>query len=79
MHDRPTPGGALARLLDQHLTDLLTWLDDYPHDEVDRSAAASIRQSIGWVIDHLPEESRRRLATGTGAVRPPDHDVRRPA
>ncbi len=36
----------LARLLDRHVADLFIWLDDYPEDEVDRSAVASIRQSV---------------------------------
>ncbi|MFU8849396.1 hypothetical protein ACNAW0_00145 [Micromonospora sp. SL1-18] len=55
---------ALARLLHSLVADLLTWLDDYPDDQVDPNAVASIRQSIDWVIDRLPAERRDRLASG---------------
>jgi hypothetical protein len=44
----------LARLLNRHLMDLLTWLDDYPEDQVDRSAVASIRRSIDRALEQLP-------------------------
>ena len=54
----------LARLLVGHLADLLTWLDDYPADQVDRSAVASIRESITWVINQAPAEQRAGLASG---------------
>lgn len=55
---------ALARLLHSLVADLLTWLDDYPEDQVDPNAVASIRQSIDWVIGRLPTERRDRLASG---------------
>jgi hypothetical protein len=41
---------ALARLLRGLVADLLGWLDDYPDDQVDPHAVASIRRSIDWVI-----------------------------
>lgn len=55
---------ALARLLHSLVADLLTWLDDYPDDQVDPNAVASIRQSIDWMIERLPAERRDRLASG---------------
>jgi len=55
---------ALARLLDRHVTDLVTRLGDYPEDQVDSSSVASIRRSIDWVSEQLPAESRGRLTSG---------------
>jgi hypothetical protein len=55
---------ALARLLDRHIADVLTWLDDYPEDQVDKSAVASFRRSMNWIIDQLPAQPRGRLASG---------------
>jgi hypothetical protein len=53
---------ALARLLDRHIADVLTWLDDYPEDQVDKSAVASFRRSMDWIIEQLPAQPRGRLA-----------------
>lgn len=55
---------ALARLLYSLVADLLTWLDDYPDDQVDPNAVASIRHSVDWVIERLPAERRDRLVSG---------------
>ncbi|MGI5214387.1 hypothetical protein [Plantactinospora sp. CA-290183] len=55
---------ALARLLHSIVADLLTWLDDYPDDQVDSNAVVSIRQSVDWVIAQLPAEQRNQLASG---------------
>jgi hypothetical protein len=55
---------ALARLLHGLITDLRRWLDDYPDDQVDPSAVASIRRSVSWVIERLPADRRDRLASG---------------
>lgn len=55
---------ALAGLLHGLVADLLKWLDDYPDDQVNPNAAASIQQSIDWVIERLPAERRERLASG---------------
>ncbi|WP_432970569.1 hypothetical protein [Dactylosporangium sp. CA-233914] len=60
-----TDGDAvLARLLHSLVRDLLGWLCEYPDDRVDPNAVVSIRRSIDWVIERLPAEQRRRLATG---------------
>ncbi|MEV6928283.1 hypothetical protein AB0M46_27870 [Dactylosporangium sp. NPDC051485] len=55
---------ALARLLHSLVRDLLGWLSQYPDDRVDPKAVASIRRSIDWVIERLPDEQRHRLAAG---------------
>lgn len=57
----PVDDADLARLLHRHLSDLLTWLDDYPADQVDPSAAASVRRSVDWVLEQLPGKPRDRL------------------
>lgn len=54
----------LTRLLYAGVTDLLKWLGDYPDDEVDPDAVASIRRSIDWVVELLPAGQRDRLASG---------------
>ena len=62
---------ALARLLNRHLMDLLTWLDDYPEDQVDRSAVASVRRSIDWVLEQRPasgDPDRVALKTVVGLL-----------
>jgi hypothetical protein len=44
----------LAHLLHNHVDDLLTWLDDYPADQVDPTAVARA----------LPVTARRRRQSG---------------
>ncbi|MEV0269836.1 hypothetical protein AB0H43_13745 [Hamadaea sp. NPDC050747] len=60
----PDDDAALARVLQGSVVDLLTWLDDYPADQVDPEAVASIRQSVEWVLAGLSPEQRNRLASG---------------
>lgn len=55
---------ALAGLLHSLVTEMLSWLDDHPEDEVDPTAVASIRESIDWVIERLPAQHRDGLASG---------------
>jgi hypothetical protein len=55
---------ALAHLLHDLVTQLLAWLDDYPDDQVNPNAVASVRQSVEWVVERLPAEQRERLASG---------------
>jgi hypothetical protein len=55
---------ALARTLHRVVTELLTWLDEYPDDQVDANAVATIRQSIDWVVERLPADERDRLVSG---------------
>lgn len=50
----------LARLLQDHINDLFTWLDDYPADQVDPSAVASVRQGLDWMIEQSPVEQDGR-------------------
>jgi hypothetical protein len=52
-----------AHLLHNHVDDLLAWLDDYPADQVDPTAAASVRRSLGWMIERTPVEQSDRLAS----------------
>jgi hypothetical protein len=49
-----------ARLLHHHVDDLLTWLDDYPADQVDPTAVASIRRSLDWMIEQSPSSKGDR-------------------
>jgi hypothetical protein len=53
----------LAHLLHHHVDDLLTWLDEHPADQVDPTAVASIRRSLGWMIGQAPVEQGDRLAS----------------
>ncbi len=59
---------ALARLLDRHVADLFTWLDDYPEDEVDRSAVAAIRQSVDGVRLAAGKADPATLKTAVGIL-----------
>ncbi|MEV0269435.1 hypothetical protein AB0H43_11695 [Hamadaea sp. NPDC050747] len=52
----------LVRLLHRAVADSLTWLGDYPEDQVDPDAVASIRRSVDWVIGGLPAGQRDSLA-----------------
>jgi hypothetical protein len=58
----------LARLLDRHVADLLTWLDDYPEDQVDRRAVASIRQSVNRVRPAAGKPDSAALKTAVGIL-----------
>jgi hypothetical protein len=58
----------LARLLDRHVADLFTWLDDYPADQVDRSAVASVRQSVNWVRLAAGKPDPAPLKTAVGIL-----------
>jgi hypothetical protein len=49
---------ALAGLLYRHVTDLFLWLSDYPEDQVDRGAVASVKRDVGWVAEELPAGPR---------------------
>jgi len=53
----------LAHLLHHHVDDLFTWLDDYPADQVDPTAVASVRRSLDWLIGQTPVEPGDRLAS----------------
>jgi hypothetical protein len=64
----PADDAALARLLHRHRADLLTWLDDYPADQVDPAAVASVRRSIDWVMEQLPGGPGDRLDSLRTAV-----------
>jgi hypothetical protein len=55
---------ALAHGLHRLVIDVLAWLDDYPDDQVDPNAVATLRQSIDWVLRRLPAQQRDRLAAG---------------
>ena len=57
----PNADSLLARGLRRHVSDLLTWLSDYPGDQVTPDALASIRQDVDWVIAQLPASERERL------------------
>lgn len=61
----PNADSVLAGALRRNLSDLLTWLSDYPGDQVAPDALASIRQSVDWVIAQLPASERERLALAT--------------
>jgi hypothetical protein len=52
-----------------NVDDLLTWLEDYPADQVDPTAMASVRRSLEWMIEQSPVEqgdrpASLRMATG---------------
>ncbi|NUT20908.1 MAG: hypothetical protein HOV77_17145 [Hamadaea sp.] len=55
---------ALAHQLYGVVADLLTWLEDYPAEEVDPNAVTSIQRSVEWVLAGLRTEQRSRLASG---------------
>jgi hypothetical protein len=57
----------LALLLHRHVNDLFMWLSDYPEDQVDRSAVASMKRHIGWATGQPPDSRRApRLADDPG-------------
>ncbi|WP_433795622.1 hypothetical protein [Actinoplanes sp. CA-252034] len=57
----------LALLLHRHVTDLFMWLSDYPEEQVDRSAVASIERDIGRATGQRPDGRRApRLTKGSG-------------
>ncbi|BCJ47480.1 hypothetical protein GCM10010168_18380 [Actinoplanes ianthinogenes] len=53
---------ALARLLDQHVDDLLTLLGDWPEDQVKSSVVASMRQSVDRVLASADDTALRTAA-----------------
>jgi len=55
---------ALVSALRRVVFGLLTWLSDYPDDQVAPDALATIQASIDWVIEQLPGEQRDRLVAG---------------
>ncbi|MCM4076574.1 hypothetical protein [Paractinoplanes hotanensis] len=48
-------------LLHRHVADPFMWLSDYPEDQVDRNAVASVKQDLGWVNGRLPAGPRGPL------------------
>ncbi|GAA3398148.1 hypothetical protein [Cryptosporangium minutisporangium] len=58
----------LVGLLRSHVEDLLAWLGDYPDDQVDADALASVRQSIDWVAAQQPAREHDALATAAGLI-----------
>jgi hypothetical protein len=55
------------------VTDLLDWLGHWPADEVSPNALAALRDGVDWIVQGLPVEQRRRLAslaTGSAADEP---------
>lgn len=65
----PVDDAELALLLHRHVDDLLTWLGDYPADQVDPAAVATVRRSIDWMIaqsavEHGDRSTSLRTAAG---------------